>query len=80
MDEHIKISDLGLATTLETLGFHILKLEKDFSRDNLYFFLFEKTRELEKIIQKYWSGDLEVEPKKFWQECRDIKSRINSIK
>lgn len=70
----IKISDLGLVTSLFTLGYRIESLEKtDSPRVN---FLFEESDEIEEDIKQYWNGALLVPALSYYQNIKVLKVRI----
>ena len=70
-----KTSDLSLITIL-SLSFPVKTIEKTNSKRLL--FCFESTKELNKCIENYWAGDLQVEPQKFFNQLKTIKTRIYS--
>lgn len=41
-------------------------------------FIFERTSKLDVDISKYWSGDLRVEPRAYFDNLKMIKQRIYS--
>jgi len=41
-------------------------------------FLFRRGEELEEILEKYWRGEIRVEPKQFFSQLKIIKSRLYS--
>lgn len=70
-----KTADLGLATTL-SLHFPINTIDRSNSRKVL--FVFDITQKLEKFIDKYWRGEIVVEPQTFSNQLKNIKTRIYS--
>ncbi len=76
--EEIMLSEFPLAVTLTALGFLPVSLdESDSQKVN---FVFEKNDAVQKLIEGYWNGNLLVEPKRFWNVSRELKSRIRSVK
>lgn len=39
-------------------------------------FIFQRTKELEKLIDKYWKKELLVEPRDFFDQLKALKARI----
>ena len=74
----IKFTDFPLASTLVCLDHKLLFIEDDKSDSKRLEFVFEKTEAIELLILGYWNNNLLVDPKKFWNASRDIKSRIHS--
>lgn len=70
-----KTSDLGLATTL-SLHFPIRTIDRSNARKVL--FVFSQTGELNDFIDKYWKGEIVVEPQTFTNQIKNIKTRIYS--
>ena len=75
-NRYIEVADLGLASTLQYLGFSIVAINKDPKEYPKANFVFEKTEELDNAISRYWQGLLLVEPKVYWNTTRELKSRI----
>lgn len=65
--------DLGLATTL-SLTFPIEKLNKE--NPKKVFFIFNNTKEVQEIAEKYFIGGTRVDPHKFMDQLRSLKSAI----
>jgi len=68
-----KTADLGLATTL-SLSFPIESIDRSNSRKVL--FLFNQSDELIDFVDKYWRGEIRVEPQLFTNQLKNIKTRI----
>ncbi len=67
-------SDYCLATTLITLGYRLVGLDrKDPKR---VFFEFQPTIQLEKNVEAYWDNQLLVSPRDFFNSQRQLKSRL----
>jgi len=71
-----KTSDLPLATTLLYFDFVLSSLDKTDSKRVI--FIFQKTSKLEKVIDDYWKGKIEVEPQKIFQIQKGLKTRLYS--
>lgn len=69
-------SDFPLCVTLLTLGFTIDALNG--ADPNRIVFCFSQTDSLIDSIKKYWTGQLSVEPKSFWNAQRELKARIRN--
>lgn len=76
----IRFSDFPLATTLVCMDYKLLYVEADKGDSKRLDFVFEKTNAVELLIAGYWNSNLLVDPKKFWNASREIKSRIQSQK
>ncbi len=74
--ETYKTSDLALATTL-SLYFPIEEIERiDSKRVQV---VFERVTKLDQTISDYWKGSLVVEPHRFFDQLKVIKTRIYSV-
>lgn len=72
---YYKTSDLALATTL-SLKYPISSIDKtNLSRSE---FLFENSKTLCDFVNKYWNGELRIEPQKFFNQLKVIKTRLYS--
>ena len=69
-------SDLALSTTLFTLNFQPVSIDRsDLKKVK---FIFNKNKDLITTIEKFWAGELLVEPVKFYQCLKLLKGRIYS--
>jgi hypothetical protein len=75
INNQIEVSDLALASSLQHLGFPVTSISRDPREHPKVSFVFESSDELNNVIQKYWQGHLNVEPKSFWSISRELKSR-----
>lgn len=67
--------DLALASALATQGFSIADMERsEYSRR--VSFIFERTEGLDKAVEDYWSDNLKVNPKTYFDALKHIKTRI----
>lgn len=66
-------SDLALATTL-SLFFPITRIDKQNPRKVI--FAFERTRNLEHFLDKYWNRKIQVEPRQYFDQLKALKARI----
>lgn len=69
-------NDLALVAVLVYLGFAVERLEKD-ARGKATFFFYRNPK-LDQAIQDYWSGDISVEPRSYFDAIKQIKTRIYS--
>jgi hypothetical protein len=74
MKDYFVTTDLLLAAILKTKDFQIEKWEKVNKKLRFYF---EKTEELEKVVEDYFATDC-YPFKKFWNSLRELKSLIYS--
>jgi len=66
--------DLALSTTLFTLNFQPVSIDRSDSKKVK--FIFKKNKDLIIAIEKFWAGKLLVEPVKFYQCLKLLKGRI----
>lgn len=74
-DNYYKTSDLALTATL-SLSFTLISISPQPNNKSL--FIFEKSKKLEELIEKYWSGTLRIEPKVYFNQLKTIKTRLYS--
>ena len=73
-DFFLKTSDLALATAISVLGVAIEAMqETDGERMN---FIFTKSDKLTDIVNRYWRGELLVEPQAYFNQLKVLKTRI----
>ena len=73
-DFFLKTSDLALATAISILGIAIEAMqETDGERMN---FIFTKSDKLTDIVNRYWRGELLVEPQAYFNQLKVLKTRI----
>lgn len=66
--------DMTLAATLLCYGYVLDSIDKNNPKKCL--FNVKKDKELDSLVEKFWNGQLEVEPIKFWNTIKSIKSRL----
>jgi hypothetical protein len=66
-------SDLALATVI-SLFYPIKSVDRTNPRKAQ--FLFCRDKNLDEVIEKYWCGDLKVEPQQYFNQLRIIKARL----
>jgi hypothetical protein len=73
-DFFFKTSDLALATAISVLGVAIEAMQQtDSERMN---FIFTKSDKLTDIVNKFWRGELLVEPQSYFNQLKVLKTRI----
>ena len=73
MEKLFSTSDLSLAATI-SLQYPIESLDKTNPRRVL--FIFKNSKQIEKLVDSYQRNELEVEPLSFFNQLKNIKSRI----
>lgn len=68
-------SDLSLAATL-SLFFPLIDIDKSGGRKAV--FLFQRSSELEKLVESYFQNAIKVVPRAYYNQLRDIKARLYS--
>lgn len=77
--EHFSTQDMGLAIALLCSDYHLVGLEPPSSGQRITF-CFQSTNSIEKTSQNYWDGKLSVDAKNFWNESKNLKTRLYSLK
>lgn len=78
--DYINFSEFPLVVSLLSLGFEIEANNQDPKNTGRIEFAFKKTEAIGIAITKYWNGNLLIEPKRFWNISRELKSRIRSLR
>lgn len=73
-DEVFTLYDLGLASTLQCLGFDLLDLDKSNQRKTL--FVFRRTPNIEAVANRYFADQLEVKARSYFDTLRALKNRL----
>ena len=68
--------DLGLTTTLVTLKYELLKLDK--TNPKKVRFVFKETKDIEQTMLAYWNNEITVPALAFFNNLKNIKNRIYS--
>jgi len=73
MESFYRTTDLALAAAVSMF----VPIE-DINRQNprRVEFIFERNSKLEKLLKRYWNNQLEVEPKKYFNQLKILKSRL----
>ena len=80
MTQHIgessfyKTSDLSLAASLYLV--HPLEVIDKTSNPHKSDFVFAHTNDLDAFIDRFWRGELQVEPRRYFEALRAIKARL----
>lgn len=43
------------------------------------FFIFERTNELDELLETFWKGTLQVEPRAYFDQIKALKTRLYEI-
>lgn len=76
--DRIELADMGLVSSLVSLGFPVLTTLRNPSDYQKVNFVFLKTEKLEEAIKNFFDGSLLVEPKSYWATVRELKGRIRA--
>ena len=68
--------DLGLANTLATLKYELIKLDK--TDPKKVRFIFQETKDIEQTMLKYWNDEITVPALTFFNNLKTLKNRIYS--
>lgn len=69
-----KTSDLALATAICALGVAIETMEQ--TDGERQYFIFIKSDKLTDIVNRFWRGELLVEPQSYFNQLKVLKTRI----
>ncbi|MCX6706390.1 MAG: DUF5659 domain-containing protein, partial [Candidatus Woesebacteria bacterium] len=75
LKDYFYCSDLALVTTL-SLFYPIKSVDR--SQPKRIFFLFKNSKGLDELIKSFWNGILRIEPQKYFNQLKNIKTRIYS--
>lgn len=73
------VSDLGQATALVCAGFEVIDLAPNPDSDRVTFY-FKPSERIAETTHLYWSGKLSVDAKQYWQEMKNLKTRLYSVR
>jgi hypothetical protein len=74
-ENQFRTSDLTLATTI-SLSFPIIATDR--AKPPRVFFVFQRTSQLDVLVDRFWNSDLNVEPQAFANQMKNLKTRIYS--
>lgn len=72
--KYYKSNDLALAATI-SLSYPLESILREEGGQRVAF-LFERSAELDVLVESYWRGELQVEPKAYSSQLRLLKARI----
>lgn len=75
IESQFRTSDMPLAATLVCLGISIEAIDRTLGSRRAEFVFFRPT-ELDNILSGFWSGELKVAPRTYFQALRDVKARL----
>ena len=67
-------ADLSLVAALCVSSFVVEELERVSPTRSV--FIFTDSTELQELVNRYWRGDLQVEPQAFFNQLKVLKARI----
>lgn len=73
--EYFKSNELALASALIVLGYPLFAIDKQKPKS---VFLFERNEGLDELVKDFWTGNLRIEPKLYFNAIKEIKSRLYS--
>jgi hypothetical protein len=74
--DHFQTNDLPLASTLVCLGYCVSRIDNTDPRRVA--FCFPKSEPLEIDVERFWNGEVRVEPKQYSNSQKTLKARIYS--
>jgi hypothetical protein len=77
-DELMDTQDMGLAVALLCKNYELVDLERPLSGKRITF-RFQGKNGLNQAARDYWSGKLLVDPKQYWNESKNLKTRLYSL-
>jgi len=72
-----KVNNFNIASVLVYEGYELIDLERDPSSPIRQYFVFQFVENLEVISNSFWNKELRVEPVKFVDAQRYLKSRLH---
>lgn len=73
-DDCFESSDLSLVSTLFYFGVRIEAIDK--SEPSRAKFIFSRSKELDALVQGFWSKSLQIEPSAYFSSLREVKTRL----
>ena len=74
LTEYYSTSDLSCATAI-SLFFPLCAIDKS-NPNKKAEFLFKREGKLDELIESFWRGELRVDPLKYFNQLKNIKSRL----
>lgn len=72
-NEYYESSDIALSTTLSL--YYPLEVV-DRSNPQKALFVFKRDQQIDQLINSYWRGELKVNPLRYFQALKTLKSRL----
>jgi hypothetical protein len=76
MSKKFSTFDLGLATTLTTLGYKLLELDK--TNPKKVRFVFKEEKNIEQTMLKYWNNEITIPALSLFNNLKTLKNRLYS--
>lgn len=76
MSKKFSTFDLGLATTLFTLGYKLLELDK--TNPKKVRFIFREEKNIEQTMLKYWNNEINLPALSLFNNLKTLKNRLYS--
>ncbi len=73
-NDYYKTTDIALATALHCYGLKLDAIDK--TNPSRASFVFERNKGLDELIQAFWSHSLKVDPLTFFNELKQVKTRL----
>ena len=71
-----RTTDLALAATLGMLGVFVIRIDPEDEYRKA--FVFGDSDALRELVKNYYNNELKVEPRRFFDQIKSLKSRIYS--
>lgn len=72
--DSFRTADLALTAAICVSGFIIDEMERVSPTRSV--FIFQSSDELQEMMNRYWHGELRVEPQAYFNQLKQIKARI----
>jgi hypothetical protein len=71
--------DFGQAIAISARGHQLIRLERN-EKTKRVTFCFQRSEGIDQAALDYWSGNLLVDAKRYWDESRALKARLYGTK
>ena len=78
INDYFRTPEFPLAVCLLHFGFSIEAFDRDPKTPSKLTFVFKRSEELEKLVEKFWKKELRIEPTSFYNISRELKSRMRA--
>ena len=75
-NDYFKHQDLSLVAALCCYGYQVEAIDKQ--NPSKVIFLIKRDEQLDDLIQKYWTHQLQVDPMSYFNFLKELKTRIYS--